>query len=144
MLNENDVVATVDRYLRNSGWRIVAARGTHQHGPDIEAAHSRSGRRLYVEAKGETSSRRGSRRYGKPFNSGQMWDHVAKAFYKAATVRSQPRTRPRPQAAIALPRNPRHEDLVRAIEGALVRLGVSVLWVEPRKTVTWWNRPDRP
>ena len=141
MFNENDVVAIVERYLRKSGWTIVAARGTDQRGPDIEAAHSTSGRLLYVEAKGETSARRGSRRFGKPFNRSQVRDHVANAFYAAAKVRSRQRTRLRPLSAIALPRNPPHEDLVTAIAGALVRLGIAVLWVEPHKAATWWKGP---
>ncbi len=107
MLNENDVVAIVERYLRDTGWRILRHSSTIQTGPDLEAQHPTSARRLFVEAKGATSARPGSRRYGQPFDRNQARDHVAKAFYSAAKVRDEH------ASAIALPRTPSHEDSSR-------------------------------
>ena len=136
MLNENDVVGIVERHLRDSGWRILRRSSTTQTGPDLEAEHPTSARHLFVEAKGATSARPGSRRYGKPFDRNQARDHVANAFYSAAKVQDGH------ASAIALPRTPYPEDFVEAIRRALVTLKIAVLWVGEDRAVTTWNWQD--
>ena len=136
MLNENDVVTIVERFLRDAGWTIVQCSNTTQTGPDLEAVHPTPARRLYVEAKGATSARRGSRRHGKPFDRSQVKDHVANAFYTAARVPTEH------LSAIAVPRTPLHEDFVEAIRGALDTLKIAILWVAEDKVVTTWNWQD--
>ena len=138
MLNENDVVASVERFLRDAGWAIVRRAGTTQTGPDLEAVHGTTACRLYVEAKGATSARRGSQRYGRPFDRNQVKDHVANAFYTAARVSHHH------LSSIAIPRTPLHEDFVDDIRDALARLKIAILWVGEDRVVTTWNwRDDR-
>ena len=84
MLTENDVVEAVARHLKDGGWQIEDTKSTDQRGHDIVAA--RDGTVLAVEAKGGTSSKRGTHRHGLPFNSGQKRSHVSVALYKAACV----------------------------------------------------------
>lgn len=138
MLNENDVVAIVERFLCEAGWTILQRSNTAQTGPDLEAKHPTSARRLFVEAKGATSARPGSARYTKPFNRSQVRDHVANAFYVAAKVPDEH------LSAIAVPRTPEHEDFLEAIRRALVTLKIAVLWIGEDKVVTTWNWQDNP
>jgi len=123
MLNENDVVAIVERFLREAGGTIVQRSNTTQTGADLEAVQRAPARRLYVEAKGATSARQGSRRHGRPFDRSQVKDHVAKAFYTAAKVSHEH------VSAIAVPRTHLYEAFVDAIGDALLTLNISVLWV---------------
>ena len=136
MLNENDVVAIVERLLCEAGWTILQRSNTAQTGPDLEAKHPTSARLLYVEAKGATSARPGSPRYSKPFDRSQVRDHVANAFYVAAKVPDEH------VSAIAVPRTPLHEEFLEAIRRALVTLKIAVLWVGEDKVVTTWNWQD--
>ena len=136
MLNENDVVAIVERYLCDTGWKILRRCSTTQTGPGLEAEHPTSARRLFVEAKGATSARPGSRRYGRPFDRNQARDHIANAFYAAAKVRDEH------ASAFALPRTSSHEDFVEAIRRALVKLKSGVLWIGEDRAATTWNWQD--
>ena len=69
MLTENDVIDAVVSHLTGKGWNIETISRTDQRGIDILANKGRTS--LAIEAKGETSNRRGSSRYGKPFTSSQ-------------------------------------------------------------------------
>ena len=133
MLNENDVIAIVVTYLEESNWEIIRTSNTRQTGPDIEATSRVSIRHLYVEAKGATSSKKASNRYGKPFNRSQVMDHVAKSFYVAARDSAEH------LSAIAVPRNSEHKDLMEAIQPALNKLKIAVFWVAEGSVVDTWN-----
>ena len=74
---EDEVIAVVEDFLRADGWTISQSRNTRQTGIDLVAVRAASGCRLCVEAKGATSSKPGTARYGKAFNSAQVKDHVA-------------------------------------------------------------------
>jgi hypothetical protein len=62
-LDENQVVDIVCAHLVSNGYFITAKCTTTQQGIDIVA--TKDGARLLVEAKGATSSRRGSERFEK-------------------------------------------------------------------------------
>ena len=129
MLTENDVVEAVARHLEEQGWQITDTSYTDQRGYDVLAR--RDGIGLAVEAKGGTSSKPGTKRYGKPFTPNQKFDHVAKALYTAARVFSAGQHR----AAIALPSDAEHRQLVDDIVSALAALGVGVFLVAGDLTV---------
>jgi hypothetical protein len=82
---------------------------------------------LLIEAKGETSDRQGSARYGKPFNSAQVRDHVANAFYCAASLLDPSSVSFR--VGIALPETAQHRDRMSAVRTAIERLGIGVFRV---------------
>src|SRR4051794_27602850 len=86
MLTENDVVEAVAAHLPSLGYIVEATCTTTQRGIDIVARHGRTGRRLRVEAKGGTSSKDHTDRYGKCFSPGQVVSHVSRALYKAAVL----------------------------------------------------------
>ncbi len=137
MLTENDVVEHVARFLGGRGYAIEQALGTSEKGVDIVAVSERDGRRLLIEAKGATSSKEHTARFGKPFTPAQARSHVARAFFEAARVVSKGREDER--AALALPRDRYHEGLIAQVARALELLEVSVFWVSSDGTVSWWG-----
>src|SRR4051812_38479128 len=87
MSSEIKEIAAVSDNLKQPGYVITQRLTTKQRGHDIIAAkHSTTPIELHIEAKGETSDRQGSARHGKAFNSAQVSDHVASAFYCAAAI----------------------------------------------------------
>ncbi|MDE0055469.1 MAG: hypothetical protein OXT64_14640 [Gammaproteobacteria bacterium] len=118
MLTENDVVSAVVKHLQKNGWHIERTSSTSERGHDILATKGET--TLAVEAKkGGKSSKPGTSRYGKSFDSGQKRAHVAVALYKAATVFGTGQYRP----GIALPSDDRHRTLIDAIGSARVLSG---------------------
>jgi hypothetical protein len=83
-LDENQVTDIVCADLESRGFQILQRLTTTQQGIDIKALNEHTGETLLIEAKGGTSSKVGSKRYGKPFTSNQVFDRVAKGFYTAA------------------------------------------------------------
>lgn len=127
MVTEDDVVESTARALREAGWTITQQLTTKATGVDLIA--ERAEQRLLIEAKGYTSASPTSARYGKPFNPNQLWDHTAKAIYKALAVVSVGHD----CAGIALPDDPRTVAVVAAVEPALRQLGILVIWVDHRE-----------
>ena len=133
MLTENEIVDAVCKRLSEAGYRIDSRAATHQRGVDIVASRRRT--KLFVEAKGDTTSRQSSRA-GYPFDRKQCGTHVSVALFTAARlVQEGLEAGERRQVAIALPDNERHRGLVREIRWALVRLRVAVIWVDEAKIV---------
>ncbi len=132
MLTENDVVKAVAKHLQMGGWRIEHTSSTGDRGHDILATKGET--TLAIEAKGGTSSKPGTNRYGKPFNSSQKRAHVAAALYKAVVVFGTGRCRP----GIALPSDDRHRKLIKEIGPALNALHVTVFLVDDDSTVREW------
>lgn len=124
MLTENDVIAATARFLDAQGWRIVGTASTNQRGHDIDA--ERNGLRLLVEAKGATSSKAATARYGQAFTANQVNSHVSRAVLRAMRTVDTPNVR----AALALPDNEHHRRELEAVAPALRRLDIAVLWVD--------------
>ena len=133
-LTENDVVNSVCQYLESDGFTIKQRLTTLQQGDDIVAA--RSGEMLYIEAKGATSAREASARFGRRFDSAQVRVHVAEAVYKAVQVISRPTTGFRVRAGIALPANSLHQREVATVSKLLGDLGITIFWVSKANEVT--------
>ena len=138
MLNENDVIEAVCAYLPSQDYRVVGKKKTTQQGTDI-VAMNHSGARLFVEAKGETSSKRKSARYGKPFNASQLFDHTAKALYTTTKLRC---LHPQDHVALAFPAHAPIRTLTLPIMPALALLRIDVLWVNPQGEVFWEKCAD--
>jgi hypothetical protein len=75
MLTESDVIAAGWAYLKSAGYEIEQRLREPPRGIDTIAV--RGNETLRIEAKGATSSRDGSSRHGKRFNSNQALDHIA-------------------------------------------------------------------
>ena len=85
MLRENDVVDHLIKSLEVDGYIIKQALYDKQRGIDVIA--EKQGSVLYIEVKGATSGDQTSRRYGKPFHSGQVFDMLSKVIFKALAKR---------------------------------------------------------
>jgi hypothetical protein len=129
MITEDQVVDAVCRTLVTHGYSIKQRATVVQHGFDI-VAH-KDERDLVIEAKGAGSSKVGTARFGKEFNSGQVFDHVAKAVLKALRVSSSGDAR----AGIAFPDNALHRREVEQVVTALRQTGIGVFWVDEQKGV---------
>ncbi|SRR6266540_2926539 len=135
MLYEDDVVRAVAAYLREHGYAIRQALAATERGVDIVAVKTTEPAfELHVEAKGAGSSRSGSARFGFEFNSGQVFDHVAKAVLKALQAAAFGATDRR--GAIALPANRLHEYHVKPVAAALRSAGIAIFWVAEDGGVT--------
>ena len=111
MLTENDVVTAVSNYLIEKGYTIDQALTTSQQGIDIVATHPVHGRYL-VEAKGSTSSKKGSSRYGIEFNNNQIKTHIGMAILKSfQTIQFNKYA----EVVIALPDNTGHRKLIESM-----------------------------
>ncbi len=143
MLFESDVIDAVCTKLETHGYNIRQRLETNQHGDDIIAIkQTPMPRELYIEAKGETSSREDSQRYGRPFDSAQILIHFAEAFYKAAEVLSRNYGNAEVRAGIALPDNYGHRARVKSVEPIMKQLGIAVFWVKGNRDVeviSNWN-----
>lgn len=131
LLYEDDVIEGVVNHLEQRGWRVVstASARTKQRGLDILA--TKDGATLAVEAKGATSSDPNSARHDQEFDKGQKRSHISVALYKVASVVSAGKH----QAAIALPSDDEHRELIANIAPALEALNVAVFLVNDDLTV---------
>lgn len=131
MLYEDDIVDAVCDHLKSHNFTIIRKCTARQRGDDIVAAGDGKIRDLHIEAKGETSSLKGSRKYGEPFSGFQIQDHVANAFFRAARMAVNGRV-----GGMALPKNAAHERCVARIQHAIDALGIIVFWVATDRSVT--------
>jgi hypothetical protein len=123
MLTEDKVINLLCDHLRRNGWTIQRTAMPDQQGIDIEG--TQAGVRLEVEAKGEGSSKPGTKRYGKPFTRTQVQHRVGEALLTALAVAS----RDSAQAAIAVPDIRLYHSVADPVLPALHRLGIIVFWV---------------
>ena len=119
------MVDAIAEYLKMEGYEIEKKRTTKQQGIDLEAKHRKRGRAL-VEAKGGTSSRKGSARYGKPYKKSQVFDRVAKGFFTTAKLKEE---NPNSLVLLAVPKTDKFEEYLGQIKDSISVLGVKVLLV---------------
>jgi hypothetical protein len=125
VLTENDVVEAVCTYLLEIGYEINQKLTTTQTGIDIVATNS-CGTKCYVEAKGATSSKRESSKYGTEFDLSQVKVHVGVALVAAFKVVNE---FPNSESLIALPNNSNHKSLIDSMCHPIKNSGVGVLLV---------------
>jgi len=110
---------------------IVSTATTSEHGPDI-VARSVVGREIWVEAKGRTSSKEGTNRFGKEFSRNQKEDHLGRALLKCCEYLSQ---RSDMIVGIGLPNDDTDSDLIQGIKPTLQRLKIMTFLVNEDGTV---------
>ena len=125
MIFEDSVIDAVITHLKKKGYKILERSNVNQQGYDLVAEYNR--KKLFIEAKGQTSSKKGTKRYGKEFNSGQKFDHVAKAILKAIQVLNQETGS---ESGIALPNDPGHIRLVESVLPSMRKIGLKIFLVD--------------
>jgi hypothetical protein len=133
VLTENDIVLAVERHFTARGYTIHQVKQTTEQGTDVVAENAAEA--WYVEAKGATSSKHYTRRFGKPFTLNQINSHVSRAVFTAMTVLDDSPAGERTRAALALPDDHGHRAMVGRIAHSLERIGVRILWVRSDGTV---------
>jgi hypothetical protein len=131
VLTENDVVEAVCSYLLEAGYEIVQQLTTTQTGIDIVATNS-CGVKCYVEAKGATSSKRESSKFGKEFSLSQVKVHIGVALVAAFKVKNE---FPNSESLIALPNNSNHKSLINKMRLPITNSEVGVLLVDSNGSV---------
>jgi hypothetical protein len=138
MLTENEVISAVCDHLAANGFKIVRTANTKERGPDIVAERPDGSGHLWIEAKGETSARHGRARFGKPFKSDQVPDHVGSAFYKAACLYGE-HSRNGDSVALAFPDTVLHRKHWQPIKPILDSLRIITYFVQKDHSVLTEN-----
>jgi Holliday junction resolvase-like predicted endonuclease len=142
--DEAVVQKSVVEYLKTKGYEIRRTAGKKEKGPDIVA--SKDGKLLVVEVKGYPLKDKyaNPKRAGevKPTNTALQAKHwFAEALTTLLTRRELVETyavdQSAPLLALALPVEKAYRDRVEAVEWALKKLGVKVLWVFEDGQVTF-------
>ena len=133
MLTENDIVECLAEFLQSKNYRITQKLTTNQPGIDIIAENKDE--KLYIEAKGETSASKTSKRYGLPFNRNQVKSHISVALLATMKVISSKPAGNKTKVGIALPDNEEQRKVIDKILPALEMLDIRIYWVTP-STVT--------
>ena len=135
MINENDVVKAIVIHLKRNGYSIIQELTTNEQGIDIIAEHLSSKHRLYIEAKGQTSSKESTERYGKEFSVSQIRNHVGRAILATMMVLVSKPAGPKTKAGIGLPITQGHLNEIGLIKPALKQLGIKLFWVDNNMNV---------
>lgn len=127
MLTENDIVEKLSTHLEKEGYEILQSLGTGEKGVDIIAKRNRQ--TLYIEAKGETSSKSHTNRFGKPFTKNQIKSHVSRAILTSMKILTSKPSGQGTAVAIALPDTDGHRNLISEIYQPLKKLDITVYWI---------------
>ncbi len=88
MITENDVIKAMMDYLKNIDYTVKETCTTHQRGIDI-VSETIDGVPCYIEAKGGTSSKSETNRFGQPFSHGQAYSHISVAITKCFQIQQK-------------------------------------------------------
>jgi hypothetical protein len=127
MLNENEIAEILTDYFINKGYDIISKLTTIEKGIDL-IVKNKYKVTTYIEIKGETSASVTSKRYGMPFKTDQITNHVGRALL--ATFKAMNSyTLKNDRFAIALPDTTRHEKVISNIKSVIDKLNVTVYLV---------------
>lgn len=132
VLDENALVAFVAAWLKTEGFHVKQALTTKQKGIDIVA--ERGPETWLIEAKGATSSRVNSPRFGRSFSSQQAYNRIAKAFYTGAKLAAENR-KPDIRILLAIPDHPMFLRFLKPIQPTFETLKIGLLLVNAAGSV---------
>ncbi len=128
-LDENAVIRAVRGFLEAQGYTMTSVKAG-QRGIDLKGAHRSGMGQWFIEAKGATSSRHGSPRFGKEYGSGVAFDRVAKALLTACDLR-RTHSGVNEYVGIAIPATDWFDEHSRKIEDACTLLRITIFRVTP-------------
>lgn len=128
-MNENQVVDVLKEHLLALGYAFFSQCSTTMQGKDL--VMGKENQLLWIEAKGATSSRTGSRRFGKVFNDQQCNDHYSRAFFKACQMRDEAKKSEIPtRIAMAFAHTKHYQKYFDRTNDTRKELGILVFWVK--------------
>ena len=125
-LNEDEVVAALCRELIATGFEIEQQLTTKDKGVDVIAQHPQTKVRVFVEAKGGTSCRRNSERFGKPFSSEQVFGRVARGVFTCLQLREKYSNKAHNRIVLAVPDTRQFQMKVATVATQLEAAGIEV------------------
>jgi len=134
MITENQVVEYVCTYLKKNNFSIMQSANVGQKGIDIIA--KTDGFKIFIEAKGETSSVPKSKRFGKPFTSNQVFDVISKVIFQALDIKNHHLWEDQSITAIAIPDTKIFRTWHSKVAESLCKLQLVTLWVLEDGTVS--------
>lgn len=131
-MDENEVVDSVCLRLKDMGFTIKKRCTTTDRGIDVVAESPNGGERYLVEAKGGTSSREGSARFGKPYTQSQVFDRVANGVFTCLEMRAGNPSCRNTHVVLAVPDQSRFHIYLGPVLEQLRVAGIEV-WFESRR-----------
>jgi hypothetical protein len=128
-MDENEIINAVCSHLERTGFSITQRLHTTEQGIDVKARESSTGKLLYIEAKGGTSSRVGSNRFGKDYSPSQVFDRVAKGILTTMETRAAYAGDPKVSVALAVPDSPLFRRHLDAVASQVASLEIRVFMV---------------
>jgi hypothetical protein len=129
-MDENAVVDSVCARLEALGCKVTQRLTTIEKGVDITAYDPKGGQQYFIEAKGGTSSRKNSPRYGRPYSQPQVFDRVAKGVFTCLRLREEHPDREKEHIILAVPDTSQFRSYLSLVNGQLEAAGIEV-WFEP-------------
>ncbi|SRR6266566_3998994 len=128
-MDENAVIDSVCHRLEALGCQVRQRLTTTEHGVDVIAHNVKNGQQYFIEAKGGTSSREGSNRFGKPYTQSQVFDRVAKGVFTCLQLRGQYPNREKVHVILAVPDTKWFRSYITPVLSQLQGAGLEV-WFE--------------
>ena len=125
-MDENDVISAVCAHLETNGYEISSRCHTSQRGIDVCAKHKDNGKIVLVEAKGGTSSKLGTNRFGQPYTKSQVFDRVAKGIFTCMQLRADSLSGTDARVILALPNGAWFQEYIASVGSGLSVLNIEV------------------
>jgi hypothetical protein len=128
-MNENQVIEALKKHLLARGYAFVSECSTTMQGIDL--VMKKDNHEIWVEAKGDTSSREGSSRFGMKFNDQQCNDHFSRAFFKSCQMRDEAkRSKKDTRIAIAFAHTKHYQKYCDRTNETRKELGIGLFWIK--------------
>lgn len=132
MLTENEIIDIIISYYSNLGYSNTKKNYTNQKGI-IDLVFQKDKNTVFVEAKGETSSKPNSSNFGNPFSSSQVRNHIANSIYQIFTVLKYKTEHT--FFILAFPDNADHRNYLEPIKHVLKEININVLLIDKNKQI---------
>ncbi|MBU3159512.1 hypothetical protein KPL37_07050 [Clostridium frigoris] len=133
LITENEVIRLVILKLECLNFELISKCNTSQTGIDIVL--KKGNYRLLIEAKGATSSKKGTPKYGQPFTKSQALVHTSVAIYTAMDLITRHQGEDNYIVGIALPLEKNSIEHVEKVKHVLSKLGIVIFWVNNEKVI---------
>ena len=130
MIYEDFVVNSVAKHLRERNYETLEQANVNKSGIDLVMKQRVTKQAIFVEAKGQGSSKPSSSRFGKEFTESQVFDCVAKAAFKAMETQNRDDFKETDISCVAFPLTEKFRRWQGKIRQQLATMHIVTFWVE--------------
>lgn len=130
MLTENNIVDYLENYFQGKGGKIICKSNTKQTGIDLQVEIN--GKTCWIEAKGASSSKTYTSRFGLPFTNNQITNHITRAILKTLKIQSKTDKR-KSKYIIAFPSEDNHRKQLGLLRDRLAEINIEIYLVSKDK-----------